>query len=52
MDECQINLLQYLRSKTQVDIDSFDVDGIKLLSASSFLLVQCHMLITLPYQCR
>ncbi|KAJ5827460.1 Aldolase-type TIM barrel [Penicillium robsamsonii] len=26
MDECQINLLQYLRSKTQVDVDSFDVD--------------------------
>ncbi|KAJ5383144.1 Aldolase-type TIM barrel [Penicillium concentricum] len=26
MPECQINLLQYLRSKTQVDVDSFDVD--------------------------
>ncbi|KAJ5951197.1 Aldolase-type TIM barrel [Penicillium vulpinum] len=26
MDECQINLLQYLCSKTQVDVDSFDVD--------------------------
>ncbi|KAJ5186355.1 Aldolase-type TIM barrel [Penicillium cf. viridicatum] len=24
MHECQINLLQYLRSKTQVDVDSFD----------------------------
>ncbi|KAJ9489087.1 hypothetical protein VN97_g4201 [Penicillium thymicola] len=26
MHECQINLLQYLRSKTQVDVDSFDAD--------------------------
>ncbi|KGO74140.1 Aldolase-type TIM barrel [Penicillium italicum] len=26
MHECEINLLQYLRSKTQVDVDSFDVD--------------------------
>jgi hypothetical protein len=47
MDECQINLLQYLRSKTQVDVDSFDPDGMKLLPASSFFLVECHMLIPL-----
>ncbi|KAJ5158956.1 Aldolase-type TIM barrel [Penicillium coprophilum] len=26
MHECQINLLQYLRSKSQIDVDTFDVD--------------------------
>lgn len=36
MDECQINLLQYLRSKTQVDVDSFDGDGMELYSISFF----------------
>lgn len=38
MHECQINLLQYLRSKTQVDVDSFDADGMELYSILSFFL--------------
>jgi hypothetical protein len=27
MDETGINLLKYLRSKTQVDLDTFDITG-------------------------
>lgn len=48
MHECQINLLQYLRSKTQVDVDSFDADGMELYLIISFFLGHCHMLIFAP----
>lgn len=27
MDPSNVNLLEYLRSKTQIDLDSFDVTG-------------------------
>ena len=34
-----VNLLTYMRSKTQVDVDTLDVDGMALCSSSSQCLI-------------